>query len=127
MNIRRFGYVLPLVLAACASAQLFDPSWLLKPPPDTWPTFHGDYTGRRYSSLDQINQSTIRNLRPAWIRRFRMGDTPGSIVGGEATEQEAAQFGAPSEYGAQIKSSALLVRGILYFSAPDNAWAVDAR
>ena len=35
----------------------------------------------------------------------------------------AFQTGQP----AQIKSSPLLVDGILYFTVPDNIWAVDAR
>ena len=29
--------------------------------------------------------------------------------------------------GGTIKASALMVDGILYFTMPDNAWAVDAR
>jgi alcohol dehydrogenase (cytochrome c) len=33
-----------------------DPAALLKPLGDSWPTYSGDYTGRRYSSLTQINQ-----------------------------------------------------------------------
>src|SRR5438552_10716790 len=43
------------------------------------------------------------------------------IVGGEGT----GDFGAGQ--GANIKGSILQVNGILYVSAPDNAWAIDAR
>ena len=31
-----------------------------------WPSYSGDYTGRRYSSLTQIDKETVRNLSLAW-------------------------------------------------------------
>ena len=40
---------------AAALVQGLDPAALLKPPTDTWPTYNGDYTGRRYSPLKQID------------------------------------------------------------------------
>ena len=36
------------------------PADLLKPLKDSWPTYNGDYSGRRYSALTQINQSTVK-------------------------------------------------------------------
>ncbi len=95
--------------------------------PDSWPTFNGDYTGKRFSKLDQINQSNIKNLRPAWIHQARPGETPGSIIGGEATAEQAAQFSSGGGFGTSIKSTPLLVNGVLYFTTPDNTWAIDAR
>ena len=60
MNIARFALVLlPLLLPA----QMLDPSLLLKQPTDAWPTYNGDYSGRRFSTLNQINQSNIGNLK----------------------------------------------------------------
>ena len=85
-----------LMLAQGVSAQM-----LLDPPPDSWPGYHGDYSGRRHSSLTQITPQNVKNLALAWAFQ---------------TEQLA-----------QIKSSPLLVDGILYFTVPDNIWAVDAR
>ena len=35
------------------AAQGLDPAALLKPPTDTWPTYNGDYSGRRFSPLDR--------------------------------------------------------------------------
>jgi len=32
-----------------------------------WPTFNGDYSGRRYSKLNQINQENVGHLTLAWI------------------------------------------------------------
>jgi alcohol dehydrogenase (cytochrome c) len=83
-----------------AVAQELDPAALLKPATDTWPTYNGDYSGARYSTLDQINAKNIGSLTLAWAFR-----THGNV----------------------LKSTPLEVNGILYFSAPDNVWAVDAR
>ena len=33
-----------------------DPAELLKPLGDSWPTYSGDYSGKRYSPLTQIDQ-----------------------------------------------------------------------
>jgi acido-empty-quinoprotein group A len=90
-------------LALCpsfAAAQGLEPAALLKPPTDTWPTYNGDYSGSRFSTLDQINAGNIHSLTLAWVFQTQ---------------------------GATIKSTPLEVNGILYFSVPDNVWAVDAR
>jgi alcohol dehydrogenase (cytochrome c) len=115
-----------------------NPASLLKPLADSWPTYSGDYTGRRYSSLTQINQATVKNLTLAWVTRVTAG--PGNvggfgggfggrgggaaapvIVGGEGT----ADLGAGA--GANVKGSILQVDGVLYVTSPDNVWALDAR
>jgi alcohol dehydrogenase (cytochrome c) len=82
-------------------AQEVDTQMLLHPQADSWPGYHGDYSGRRHSSLTQITPQNVKNLGLAWV--FQTGQL------------------------AQIKSSPLLVDGILYFTVPDNIWAVDAR
>ena len=127
MNMRRIllficFVTLPLVLGA----QMLDPALLTKPPTDAWPTYNGDYSGRRFSPLTQINQSTIKTLNLAWVHHAVGGDTPRSIVGGEGpAEKEGSE--ARNPFGASIKSTPLMVNGILYFTTPDNTWAVDAR
>ena len=83
-----------------ARAQGLDAAALLKPATDTWPTYNGDYSGARYSTLDQIHAKNINSLTLAWAFR-----THGSV----------------------LKSTPLEVNGILYLTAPDNVWAVDAR
>jgi alcohol dehydrogenase (cytochrome c) len=83
------------------TAQGVDEQMLLHPPADSWPEYHGDYSGRRHSKLSQITPQNVKNLTLAWAFQ---------------TDQPAA-----------IKSSPLLVDGILYFTVPDNIWAVDAR
>jgi alcohol dehydrogenase (cytochrome c) len=94
-------------MSVVAAAQTrLDPAMLLKPLTDSWPTFNGDYTGRRFSPLTSIDTTNVHQLSYAWS--FRIGG-PG-----------AQGLGA-------IKSTPLQVNGVLYFSVPDHVWAVDAR
>ena len=102
--LKRLGglLLLPGLMAVSGHAQGgVDAAILLKPAPDSWPSYHGDYSGRRHSALTQINQHNVQNLTLAW----------------------AFQTSQP----ATIKSSPLMVDGVLYFTVPDNIWAVDAR
>jgi len=107
MNLaRRVFLVAVSALIALSSpsimlAQAPDEQMLLHPPAGTWPGYHGDYSGRRHSSLSQITPQNVGTLALAWA--FQTNQT------------------------APIKSSPLLVDGILYFTVPDNIWAVDAR
>jgi alcohol dehydrogenase (cytochrome c) len=120
--------VLPAVLVClspiCSKAQKLDPASLSKPATDTWPTYSGDYSGRRYSLLNQIDQGNVKNLALAWSSRVTAGsrgtaDSPEVIVGGEGTA-EATNL-------ANIRGALLQVGGLLYVTTPDNAWALDAR
>jgi alcohol dehydrogenase (cytochrome c) len=127
MKLCRFLFPICLtVLSAALSAQILDPALLLKPPTDAWPTYNGDYSGRRFSTLAQINQSNIKSLNLAWVFRAIPGEIPGSIVGGEGPAAQRAG-GAMDFFGNQVKSTPLVVNGIMYFTTPDNAWAVDTR
>jgi alcohol dehydrogenase (cytochrome c) len=103
------GRLLALILLAMLSlsgsvpevvAQELDAAALLKPATDTWPTYNGDYSGKRFSALTQINAGNVSSLTLAW---------------------------AFNTHTSVIKSTPLEVNGILYFSAPDNVWAIDAR
>jgi acido-empty-quinoprotein group A len=110
-------------------AQGLDPALLTRPATDAWPTHNGDYSGRRFSTLSQINQSNVKHLQLAWVYRAVSGRTTGSIIGGEGPDAPeggvaAAAIGAGSM---TIKSTPLMVNGVLYFTMPDNVWAVDAR
>ena len=58
---------LPLVPSSSAARDAASiPRDLLKPLADSWPTYSGDYTGRRYSALTQVNRLTVKNLTLAW-------------------------------------------------------------
>jgi alcohol dehydrogenase (cytochrome c) len=119
---------------------MLDPALLTKPLGDSWPTYSGDYSGKRYSSLKQIDQSNVKNLTLAWVSKVTAGAGGGgggggrggfggggapTIVGGEGADQGAAPGGFGG--GTNIRASILQIGGILYLSTPDNAWGVDAR
>src|SRR5437588_6811917 len=130
MNLRQviLGVSLTATFPVIVFAQGLTPATLLKPPTDAWPTYNGDYSGRRFSTLSQINQSNIKNLNLAWVFRAMPGESPGSIVGGEGAAAQRTGGGTAMDFFAnQVKSTPLMVNGILYFATPDNAWAVDAR
>src|SRR3954463_10273629 len=110
MNRRRFafrvalGCVVPAAFCGVLIAQSpqgLDPAMLLHPAPDSWPTYHGDYTGQRHSKLTQITPENVNQLGLAWA--WQSGTT------------------------AQIKATPILVNGVLYVTTPDNIWAIDAR
>jgi alcohol dehydrogenase (cytochrome c) len=76
-----------------------------QPPTDSWPTYNGDYTGRRFSTLTKINAQTVQNLSLAWMYRVNPG--PGAAT--------------------TIKGTPLQVNGVIYLTIPDYVWAIDAR
>ena len=93
-----------LLSAALFGQSRLDPAKPQQQPTDSWPTYHGDYSGRRYSALKQINASNINSLSLAWVYRTPTGVGAGSIKG------------TPIE-----------INGVLYFTLPDHVWAIDAR
>jgi alcohol dehydrogenase (cytochrome c) len=111
------------------------PTELLKPLKDSWPTYNGDYSGKRFSALKQVNDSNVRSLSLAWMIRLSpgpggpTGGRPGRGGGGSPTPLIVGGEGAGDLVvgGGTIKASALEVDGTLYLTMPDNAWAVDAR
>lgn len=126
-----FPALILCVVSSRLVAQSVDPSTLVKALRDDWPTYSGDYTSRRYSSLSQVNQANVKNLTLAWSTRVTAGPGGGGGRGGGAviTGGEAAGDGSAAPAfggGTTIKAAVLQVGGILYFSTPDNAWALDA-
>jgi acido-empty-quinoprotein group A len=87
---------------------MLDPAAIGAPPTTSWPTFNGDYTGARYSSLTQIGPANVDRLVLQWS--FRITEV-------------GAQRGAPVPV---IKSTPLMVGGVLFFTIPDHVWAIDA-
>ncbi len=88
------------LIAQSLLAQGVDNSMLLHPPADSWPGYHGDYSGKRHSSLTQITPENVSQLGLAWA--FQTGQS------------------------AELKSSPLVVNGVIYLTVPDNVFAVDA-
>ena len=87
--------------AASLSGQGLDSSLLLqRSAGEAWPTYNGDYSGRRFSSLAQINRSNIASLTLAW---------------------------AFQTHSTTLKCTPLVVNGVAYVTVPDHVWALDAR
>jgi alcohol dehydrogenase (cytochrome c) len=91
-----------ILSTACFGQGALDPAKLGQPPTDTWPTYNGDYSGRRFSTLQKINASNINSLSLAWVHR---------LTGG----------------GGAIKGTPIEINGVLYVTLPDHVWAFDAR
>jgi alcohol dehydrogenase (cytochrome c) len=70
--------------------------------PQNWMTYSGDYSGKRFSGLDQINVANVRTMAAKWV-------------------YQTAATG-------KLETTPLVVDGILYATAQDNrAFALDAR
>src|SRR5581483_9909820 len=63
----------------CGQGRGVEPSDLLKPLKEDWPTYNGDYSGKRFSALTQINKSNVKALTLAWMTRVTPG--PGNTGG----------------------------------------------
>ena len=109
-----------------------DPAQILKPLSDSWLSYSGDYSGRRYSALRQINTGNVKNLTLAWTVRLNAGPNgagagtaapyapraPRTIVGGVGQNDFVG--------GTTVKGAILVVDEVMYVTAPDNVWALDA-
>lgn len=65
-----------------------------------WPTYHGDVSGNRYSTLGQISKSNVQRLAPKWI------------------------FNVPN--GARLEGTPIVVGGLMYVTVANECWALDA-
>src|SRR6185436_20735623 len=84
--------VLLLLLTLIVSAQQ-------RPPTGEWRRTGGDAGNNRYSPLDQVNATNVKNLKIAWVWR---GDN----------------FGSQPEY--KNETTPLMIDGVLYFTAGDR-------
>ena len=77
-----------------------------RPPVDSWPTYNGDYSGRRFSTLTKINDQNVKALSLAWMYQLPRNSA------------------AP---GGRLAGTPLVVNGLMYITSPDKVWALDAR
>jgi alcohol dehydrogenase (cytochrome c) len=101
-----------LAAAAVSAQTAVAPSTLLQPLGESWPMYNGDYSGRRFSSLANIDTSNVASLARAWVYRPQAGDVPA---------------GGGGKTAVLIKGTPVVVNGVLYVTIPDHVWAVDAR
>src|SRR6266446_2084394 len=100
-RIRSYLAAAAFAVAGSLSAQGVDSAMLLNPPVDSWPGYHGDYSGQRHSRLTQITRENVAQMGLAWA--FQTGQA------------------------AALKCSPLLVDGVFYISIRDHVWAGDER
>ncbi len=73
-----------------------------QPKPGTWPTYHGNLSGNRFSPLDQINTRNVRQLAPRWMFSIQ---------------------GAPRA----LQVTPVVADGVMYVTSVNEAFALDAR
>jgi len=66
-----------------------------------WTSYNGDYTGRRYSALRQINTGNVHKLRAAWV--FHPGNSQ------------------------NLETTPVVVRGVMFVTSANDVFALDAR
>jgi alcohol dehydrogenase (cytochrome c) len=74
---------------------------LAQPVGANWTSYNGDYTGRRYSRLHEINLENVGQLRAAWV--FHPGNSE------------------------RLEVTPVVVNGVMYVTSANDAFALDAR
>ena len=87
------------VLSVCVNVRFSD--LLVSPIGADWPSYNGDYTGRRYSKLDQITRANVGQLRAQWV------------------------FHAPNSN--HLEGTPVVIGGMLFMTSGNDAFAMDAR
>ena len=97
MRFRSISVAALTLLPIALSAQFLDPNVLKKPNPvDAWPTYHGDYSGKRYSELTQINKSNVNTLTLAWEFKALATAETAKNVGGPWKPGDPTYWAAPA-------------------------------
>lgn len=84
-----------------ASANVGAEDLLARPVAENWTSYNGDYTGRRYSNLHEINVGNVGRLQAAWV--FHPGNSQ------------------------NLEVTPLVVHGIMYVTSSNDVFALDAR
>ncbi len=136
MTLKRLLVTFPLILlpvVLMGENRGVAPAELLEPLGDSWPTYSGDYSGKRYSALTQIDQTTVKRLGLAWVAKVTAGPgNPGFGRSGRGRGAAPVNIGGegPDDFPpvpANIKGTPLMVDGTIYVTSPDNVWAIDGR
>lgn len=77
------------------------PALLVQPSAADWLTYNGDYTGRRYSSLAQINVGNVRELRAQWVFHASSSD--------------------------RLEVTPVVAGGVMFVTSANDVFALDAR
>ena len=74
---------------------------LVSPVAADWPSYNGDYTGRRYSALHEITAANVAQLRAQWV------------------------FHAPNSN--RLEVTPVVVGRLMFVTAANDAFALDAQ
>ncbi len=74
---------------------------LVQPPAANWTSYNGDYSGRRYSGLSEINPDNLGGLRAEWVFHARNSK--------------------------QLEVTPVVADGMMFVTAANDASALDAR
>ena len=72
----------------------------VRPAGENWPSYNGDYTGRRFSRLREINRANVAQMRAAWV--FHPGNAQ------------------------RLEATPVVIRGIMYVTSANDVFALDA-
>src|SRR4051812_9438748 len=73
---------------------------LANPVGENWPSYNGDYSGRRFSNLREINPANVGQVRAAWV--FHPGNSQ------------------------RLEATPVVVRGVMYVTSANDVFALDA-
>ena len=68
---------------------------------NNWVSYNGDYTGRRYSSMDEVTPANVANLKTRWVFH-----TSGAGI---------------------MEVTPVVVAGVMFITRSNDAWALDAK
>jgi alcohol dehydrogenase (cytochrome c) len=100
------GVFLTCLFAAClgfgqAKIDVQKEDLLAQPPAANWISYHGDYSGRRFSSLTEIRRDNVARLRAEWVFHARNTN--------------------------RLENTPIVVNGMMFVTAANDAFALDAR
>lgn len=73
---------------------------LTRPVGENWPSYDGDYSGRRFSRLREINRANVAQMRAAWV--FHPGNSQ------------------------RLEATPVVIRGVMYVTSANDVFALDA-
>ena len=81
-------------LAAQATSPRIDSVQQMPGPTDSWPTYNGDYSGRRFSPLTRISAANVGALSLAWMYRINLPQgTPAVRIAGTPLQVDGVLTG----------------------------------
>ena len=112
-----------------------DPAELVKPLAANWTSYSGDFTGKRFSSLKQVNVNTVRNLSLRWLNtNIRSGCGPNGRAAGAGAAGPSNPLvvsglgdGSSNTCGpARLQGGIIVVNGVIYAASSFNVFAIEA-